>query len=300
VRLNKALSQAGICSRRRADELVLAGKVELNGVLVREPGQKIDPKCDIVVVDGQKVRFSPQKNHIYLLFHKPVQTVTTASDPQGRPTVFDLLPPDIPRQGLFSVGRLDYFSEGLLLFTDDGELTHKLTHPSTHVPKIYHVLVRGQVTGETLAVMRRGMRLAEGELLAPVEAEVISRPLPDRALVSMRLIQGVNRQIRRMCRDLNLTILRLVRVAQGSVRLGDLPVGKARFLTPDEVAGLRSASGLGAAPPAPTIQAAAPRRGHAPGHPAKNRATPTRGARKPAPKAASAAPSADTSSQKKS
>jgi 23S rRNA pseudouridine2605 synthase len=287
--------------------------VLLNGLRVREPGQKIDPKRDVVVVDGQKVRFSPQKSHIYLLFHKPVQTVTTASDPQGRPTVFDLLPPDIPRQGLFTVGRLDYFSEGLLLFTDDGELTHKLTHPSTHVPKIYHVLVRGQVTGETLAVMRRGMRLAEGEVLAPVEAEVVSRETPDRALVSMRLIQGVNRQIRRMYRDLNLTILRLVRIAQGGVRLGDLPVGHVRPLTPGEVTELRTAVGLLAALPAPPVTPPgkpcatpkgaaphpAPHRRRPSGHAAYTRATPGPAPRKSPPKAGSAAPSDERSSQKK-
>ncbi len=226
----------------------MAGKVVVNGVLSREPGVRIDPFRDDVVVDGQKVAFSPQKTHIYLVFHKPVQTVTTASDPQGRPTVYDLLPSDIPRQGLFTVGRLDFYSEGLLLFTDDGELTHRLTHPSTHVPKIYHVLVRGQVSEHTLAAMGQGMRLAEGEILAPVAATVLHRESPDRTLLSLRLIQGVNRQIRRMCRDLGLTVLRLVRVAQGPVELGGLPRGTFRPLTPEEVSALRAAAGLGPVP----------------------------------------------------
>ena len=229
----------------------MAGKVVVNGVVSREPGIKIDPNRDNVVVDGQKVPFLPQKKHIYLLFHKPVQTVTTAADPQGRPTVFDLLPPDIPRQGLFTVGRLDYYSEGLLLFTDDGELTHRLTHPSTHVPKIYKVLVRGQVDRDVLATMGRGMRLAEGEILAPVAAEVLHRESPERTLLSLRLLQGVNRQIRRMCRDLGLTVLRLVRVAQGPIELDGLPRGKCRALTPEEITALRAAAGLGPAPQAP-------------------------------------------------
>jgi 23S rRNA pseudouridine2605 synthase len=295
LRLNKALSQAGICSRRRADELVLAGKVVVNGEKVREPGLKIDPKRDDVVVDGKKVHFSPQKTHVYLLFHKPVQTVTTASDPQGRPTVFDLLPPDIPRRGLFTVGRLDYFSEGLLLFTDDGELTHRLTHPSTHVPKIYHVLVRGQVAGETLAAMRRGMRLAEGEVLAPVEAEILSRESADRTLLSLRLIQGVNRQIRRMCRDLNLTVLRLTRVAQGPVELGELPPGRSRPLTLDEISALRAAVGFGGGMPLPARS-----RGHdSPEQPSRDGATPGRTPRKPAPKADFPVPSDGTSPKKK-
>lgn len=228
----------------------MAGKVAVNGEKVRETGLKIDPNRDDVVVEGKKVVFSPQKNHLYLLFHKPVRTVTTASDPQGRTTVFDLLPPDIPRGGLFHVGRLDFFSEGLLLLTTDGELTHRLTHPSSHVPKIYHVYVRGEVTAETLAVMGRGMRLAEGELLAPVTATILRREAPDRILLGMRLMQGVNRQIRRMCRDLDLTVLRLVRVAQGPVELGDLPRGALRALTPDEVSALRAAAGCGDAPQA--------------------------------------------------
>ncbi|NDY57890.1 rRNA pseudouridine synthase, partial [Desulfovibrio sulfodismutans] len=271
VRLNKALSQAGICSRRRADELILTGKVLVNGVLIHEPGVKIDPNRDTVVVNGQKAAFSPQKTHIYLVFHKPVQTVTTASDPQGRPTVFDLLPPEIPRQGLFTVGRLDFYSEGLLLFTDDGELTHRLTHPSTHVPKIYHVLVRGQVNGRTLSTMAQGMRLAEGEVLAPVEATVLHRESPERALLSLRLIQGVNRQIRRMCRDLGLTVLRLTRVAQGPILLGDLPRGTFRPLAPEEVSALRAAAGLGpvphaSAPPACAAPARDDRRRQTPPH----------------------------------
>ncbi|WP_368365012.1 pseudouridine synthase [Desulfolutivibrio sulfoxidireducens] len=248
LRLNKALSQAGVCSRRRADELVLAGKVAVNGVVIHEPGLKIDPNRDNVVVDGQKVDFLPLKEHLYLLFHKPVQTVTTASDPQGRTTVFDLLPPTVRRAGLFTVGRLDYFSEGLLVFTDDGELVHRLTHPSTHVPKIYRVLVRGEVTEGMLATMRGGMRLAEGEILAPVTVSVLEHD-PDhapgsRTLLEMRLIQGVNRQIRRMCRDLGLTVLRLVRTQQGPIHLGDLPRGQTRPLTPAEVASLRDAAGL--------------------------------------------------------
>ena len=248
LRLNKALSQAGICSRRRADELVSAGKVAVNGVVIREPGLKIDPNRDIVVVDGQKVDFLPQKTHLYLLFHKPVQTVTTAFDPQGRTTVFDLLPSGLRRPGLFTVGRLDYFSEGLLLFTDDGDLVHRLTHPSTHVPKIYRVIVRGEVAEDKLAAMRGGMRLTEGEKLAPVEVSVLATDrdhLPgSRTVLEMRLIQGVNRQIRRMCRDLGLTVLRLVRTRQGPVSLGDLPRGQVRPLTAAEVAALRAAAGL--------------------------------------------------------
>jgi 23S rRNA pseudouridine2605 synthase len=229
----------------------LTGKVTVNGVVIREPGLKIDPDRDEIVVDGRKVDFSPRKNHLYLLFHKPVHTVTTASDPQGRPTVFDLLPPDLRRPGLFTVGRLDYFSEGLLLFSDDGELVHRLTHPSTHVPKVYRVIVRGKVTPAMLDVMRAGMRLAEGEQLAPVGVSVLDND-PDhipgsRTLLEMRLIQGVNRQIRRMCRDLGLTVLRLTRNRQGPIDLGGCARGQARPLTPSEVAALRAAAGLAGA-----------------------------------------------------
>jgi 23S rRNA pseudouridine2605 synthase len=172
-----------------------------------------------------------------------VHTVTTANDPQGRKTVVDLLPEDLRRERLFPVGRLDYMSEGLLLLTNDGEVTLRLTHPSYEHPKRYEVLVREAVAEKSLDIMRRGMRLREGERLAPVEVEA-SVEGSGATLLRMTLRQGVNRQIRRMCRDLDLTILRLRRVELGPLRLENLESGKWRHLTALEVQNLKASLGL--------------------------------------------------------
>jgi len=218
----------------------------LNGSKVDSPGVKIDKTRDVLVVDGQKVDFSGQKDHIYLAFNKPVQVVTTADDPEGRTTIFDVLPPWVKQKRLFSVGRLDYFSEGLLLLTNDGDLAHRLTHPSWHSPKRYRVLLREKPAPEALETMRRGMRLAEGEKLAPIKVfSCVECSAPRGYILEIELIQGLNRQIRRMCRDLGLTVLKLARVSQGPVSLGELAPGKFRDLRPDEVAALRQGVGLG-------------------------------------------------------
>ena len=244
LRLNKALASAGICSRRKADERISAGAVTVNGHVVTELGTRIDPARDKVAVDGREISLRPETeraSHTYVLLHKPVEVMSTARDPEGRTTVLDLLPDSLRRKRLYPVGRLDYFSEGLLLLTDDGELTNRLTHPRYHLPKVYEVTVRELPAGEHLARMRRGMTLREGEKLAPVEVE--ARPDAPHTLV-LTLHQGINRQIRRMCRDLGLTILKLVRIAIGPVRLGSLPTGTSRELTRDEVAALKKAVGL--------------------------------------------------------
>lgn len=274
VRINKALAAAGVCSRRRADELVAAGRVTVNGAVVTEQGIKIDPDRDVLAVDGAPVSLAPaDAAPLTLLHHKKAGVVTTASDPEGRPTVFDNLPEAWRDRRLFSVGRLDFFSQGLLLLTTDGELAFRLAHPRWHVPKRYEVAVRGRVTPQTLEVMAAGMRLAEGEQLAPVRAKLIGRPADDRFVLEMELTQGINRQIRRMCRDLGLTVLTLVRIAQGPLILGDLPPGQFRLLTPNESAALYGAVEL---PPA----AKPPKPAPAPVRSAKASGTPPRPPRK--------------------
>ena len=244
IRINKALAQAGFCSRRRADELVASGRVLLNGQVVRELGAKVKVG-DELSVDGKRlvVRAPDGDDFVYLMLNKPVQVVTTASDPEGRPTVLGLLPPEYSGKRLFPVGRLDFFSEGLIILTNDGELTRRLTHPSFHLPKHYEVLLREEVSEKALAVMRAGMTLAEGEKLAPVAVKRLKRDSRG-SLLAMTLNQGINRQIRRMCRDLGLTVLRLCRTAQGDLQLGDLPGGKCRALTFEEVDSLKKAVGL--------------------------------------------------------
>lgn len=237
VRLNKTIAQAGYCSRRKADELIFSGRVLVNGQVEQNPARHV-LRDDAVLVDGRALPAAQE--FCYLMLHKPVQTVCTVSDPQGRPTVMEYLPPALRDLRLYPVGRLDYFSEGLLLLTNDGELAQRLTHPRHHQPKLYDVLVRGSVNAAALAAMRRGMRLAEGEDLLPVEVEKKETQAGD-SLLRMVLRQGVNRQIRRMCRDLGLTILRLRRVGQGPLTLGDLKPGSARKLTDSEVAALKAA-----------------------------------------------------------
>ncbi len=249
IRLNKALARAGLCSRRAADDLILAGAVMVNGTVVASPGIRVDPAVDHVRVHGREVPLPAQSSdHLYLVLHKPPGVVTTAHDPQGRKTVLDLLGPDIRGRRPFPVGRLDLLSEGLLLLTTDGELALRMTHPRWEHPKIYHVRVRGRVTSEKLAIMLGGMRLAEGDQLAPVRARVIearSPRAPDNAVtLEMTLRQGVNRQIRRMCRDLRLHILRLQRVSLGPILLGDLPSGASRPLTSRELKALRASLDL--------------------------------------------------------
>lgn len=245
IRINKYLSECGVASRRGADELILAGRVQLNGAVVAEPGVRVDPEADRVLVDGQLVNhpFACGGRDLTLLLHKPVQVVTTRSDPEGRQTVFDILPKEYKNERLLHVGRLDYFSEGLLLLTTDGELMNRLIHPRWHLPKVYHVLVRGAVSDIKLGIMRDGMTLKEGEKLAPVKVDILRKD-DGGVWLEMTLMQGLNRQIRRMCRDLGWTVLKLIRVRQGPIGLGTLNPGQCRPLTPAEVRGLRKTVGL--------------------------------------------------------
>lgn len=244
MRLNKAIAKAGVCSRRAADELIDQGKVLVNGESA-QAGQKVDPARDLVEVEGKKISIpsAVKTDHLYLALNKPIRVVTTTDDPEGRKTVLDLLPKKFSEARVYPVGRLDYFSEGLIILTNDGDMAHRLMHPRWHLDKVYEVMVRGEVSDQDLETMRSGMTLAEGEKLAPVK--VHARPAgPGRTRLAMTLIQGVNRQIRRMCRDLDLTILKLTRVSQGPVELGGLQPGKVRELTGDEANALRRAVGL--------------------------------------------------------
>lgn len=241
LRLNKAIAASGLCARRKADELIFSGRVTVNGVAETNPGRRVLPG-DSIAVDGEPLPV--RQEYIYLLLHKPVGTVCTLSDPQGRPTVMDLLPATARGVGLFPVGRLDYFSEGLLLLTNDGELANRLIHPRHHVDKVYEVLVRGNVPERHLEIMRGGMRLSDGTPLLPVEASRVQARHRQGTLLRLVLRQGINRQIRRMCDDLGLTILRLTRVAEGGLSLGALKAGETRALEPSEVRALRKNAGL--------------------------------------------------------
>ncbi|WP_027722934.1 pseudouridine synthase [Maridesulfovibrio zosterae] len=238
IRLNKFIAAAGLASRRGADELVQQGKVKINGEVADSPGIQVDPETDQVEVSGKLIENDLESNETYILLHKTIETVTTAKDPQGRKTVLDLLPPEIVKKRVFPVGRLDFYSEGLLMLTTDGELCNRMTHPKWHLPKVYHVTIRGKLSEREMSIMHTGMFLEEGELLAPVEIKNIS-VIGETAKYEMILHQGLNRQIRRMFKEFKKTILRLKRVKQGRIELGDLKPGKWRELTDKELTTLK-------------------------------------------------------------
>lgn len=239
-RLQKVLAAAGIASRRASEELILDGRVEVNGE-VAELGRKVDPEQDVVTVDGERVNVDPDR--VYLMLNKPQGVVTTVDDPEGRPTVMDLI--NLP-QRLYPVGRLDQDTEGLLLLTNDGELTNALTHPSYGVERVYVALVPGPVRGRTLAELRSGVELEDG-LARPVRARVLETQR-SKALVEVVMTEGRKREVRRMLGALGLTVERLARVAYGGVELGDLRQGKWRFLNQAEVSRLHAAVGQGRSP----------------------------------------------------
>jgi pseudouridine synthase len=227
IRLQKILKT--VASRRKAEEYINAGRVTVNG-MVAGLGTKADPERDTIQLDGQPVR---QRNaYTYIMLHKPVGVVTTARDPQGRQTVFDLLPLDMR---LFSVGRLDYDSSGLLLLTDDGGFTQRLTHPSYEMKKTYAAILAGIPDDAALQAFRTGLDI-EGHRTAPCEIAVTKKGQNAQARITLR--EGRNRQVRKMCEKIGHPVLSLKRVAVGNLKLGDLPKGEWRELTSGEVAGL--------------------------------------------------------------
>lgn len=227
-RLQKILSAAGACSRRAAEGYIRAGRVMVNGETAHL-GQKADPEWDWITLDGVSVG-APTDPFLYLMLHKPVGYVTTLSDEQGRPSVADLIR-DIPVR-VWPVGRLDQNSEGLLLLTNDGNVTHRLLHPSFRVEKEYHVWVTGSIA-RALPVLR-GPLVLDGELLAPAQIDVLADE-EERGRLRFVIHQGKKRQVRRMCAAGGLKVTRLQRVREGKLLLGDLPPGKWRPLTPEEV-----------------------------------------------------------------
>lgn len=238
-RLQKILSQAGMASRRKAEEMIQAGRVRLNGRVVTQLGTKADPRKDRITVDGRPLSLVAER--LYILLHKPVGVVTTLFDPEGRPTVRDLLPE--VRARVFPVGRLDYHSSGLLLLTSDGELALRLTHPRYGVRKTYRVKVKGTPTPEAVETLARGVRLEEGTT-APAEVRVV-RGSDAKTWLEITVSEGRKREVRRMCEQVGYPVEKLARIRLGPLRLGNLPVGAHRALTEREVHQLRHAVGLG-------------------------------------------------------
>lgn len=228
-RLQKIISHAGICSRRKAEELITKGRVQVNGVVVRELGSEADPRKDKVEVAGQVIRPEPLK---YFLFHKPDGVITSMADPAGRRTVADYF--TSVRERVFPVGRLDYHSEGLLLVTNDGNLDFILTHPSHGVEKEYEVVVRGKYSESLARKMEKGVKIDSG-VTAPCEITVVAYDKEkNKTHLRMVLHEGKNREIRKMMEAFHYPVFKLIRVRYGFLAL-DVGRGQYRRLTSAEV-----------------------------------------------------------------
>ncbi len=228
LRLQKYMALCGVASRRNAEIIIRSGRVAVNGEVVRTMGILLDASSE-VTVDGIKI--VPEETKQYVLLHKPSGVVCTVKDPEGRPTVMDLL--GEMKERVYPVGRLDYDSSGILLLTNDGDLAHQLTHPRHEVSKCYIALVEGTPSGHTLNELRRGV-LLDGRKTAP--AEVWCTALPDgRSELEFVIHEGRNRQVRRMCEAVGHVVVALKRIAIGQLSLEDLPEGEWRIATEEDI-----------------------------------------------------------------
>ncbi len=233
IRLQKFLAEAGVASRRASEQVILEGRVAVNGATVRVLGSKVNPEHDKVTVDGKPVRTHKK---LYLVLHKPRGCVCSKKDEHDRMTVYDLLPKEW--QIVNSVGRLDFASEGLLFLTNDGDFALHLTHPRYGVRKRYVVTVEGKVDGEMLKRFTTGI-FVEGEKLKAERAWIISATKSE-SVVELELAEGKNREVRRLFESQNLLVRRLIRTQVGKIKLAELKVGKWRTLTPTEIKTLLS------------------------------------------------------------
>ncbi len=229
IRLQKFFTDCGVLSRRAAEKEIEEGRVKVNGH-VATLGTKIDPVADTVLW-GDKPVLPTTHEHHYIALNKPRGYITSMSDPQNRKCVTELL--EGHRGRVYPIGRLDYISEGLLLLTDDGELANRLTHPKHHLPKVYRVKVAGHITEEQYEALTSEMDI-DGYRILPVLVDVMSKD-DSGTLLKITLNEGRNRQIRKMCQKVGLTVKRLCRVSVGNIKLDGLPVGKWRYLTQKEV-----------------------------------------------------------------
>lgn len=236
MRINKYIASCGVASRRKAEELILNKKVKVNGNLIEELSFQVDEQKDRVEVDGVKI--SLDENLVYILLNKPEGYITTVKDQFDRQSVIDLLS-DI-KERVFPVGRLDYETSGLLLLTNDGDLTYKLTHPKHEIDKTYSAMVKGQLSEEEIKNFKSGLHI-EDYKTAPAKLNVLYYDKNrDISKLEIKIHEGKNRQVRKMCKAINHPVLRLKRVAMGKITLNDCKIGEYRHLTEEEVNYLKS------------------------------------------------------------
>ncbi len=237
IRIQKMIADSGYCSRRKAEELISKGRVKLNGHPV-----KLGDKCgfkDLITIDGERLYMPRKKNFVYIMLNKPRGYVTTVSDELDRRCVMDLL--EDVEERVYPVGRLDRNSEGLLLFTNDGEFANSIMHPSRHITKTYRVTVRPDITDEQLVKLSEGVDI-DGKMTLPATV-IVKEKQQGRVVLLMTIKEGRNRQIRRMCEAVELEVARLRRISVGPVKLGMLKPGAWRELTAEELRALRTAIG---------------------------------------------------------
>lgn len=236
MRINKYIASCGVASRRKAEEIILDGRVTVNGKLVTELAFNIDEEKDIVEIDGEQI--GVEKNNVYIVLNKPEGYITTVKDQFDRPSVLDLVK-DIDER-VYPIGRLDYETSGLLILTNDGDLTYKLTHPKHEIDKTYVARVKGKLTKEEIERFKGGLKI-EDYTTAPAKLKVIKYDEQrDSSLLEIKIHEGKNRQVRKMCKAINHPVLRLRRSAMGKIKIGDCEIGKYRYLTEDEIKYLKN------------------------------------------------------------
>lgn len=233
IRLNKLIARTTELSRRAADDAIARGEVTVNGTTVDELGLQVNPYKDQVELRGRAL--SIKRDHTYVIFHKPRGCLVTKSDPQKRPIIWDYLHKF--KDSTNAVGRLDFDSEGLLVITSDGDMAHKLTHPSHEIKKRYQVKVRGELAENKFSSLKRGIKLREG-ITAPARVRKLKEER-DGTWIEIEIHEGWNRQIRRMCEKVDLTVIRLRRISMGPLVLGRLRAGMSRHLKGDEIQKLK-------------------------------------------------------------
>ncbi len=229
MRLNKFMALAGVDSRRKCDEIIAEGRVRVNARVVKKLGTQVDENRDLVTVDNKPIRLKGE--YIYLMLNKPVGTVTTVIDPQHRRTVMDCLPKLNKR--VYPVGRLDYNTSGLLLFTNDGDTAQKLIHPKYEFEKTYTAVINGSLTDEQISMLRNGVDIGDF-ITSPARVELVGSS-HGQSTFQVTIHEGKNRQVRRMFESVGSKVEVLKRIAYGKLKLGDLPVGHTRPLTEDEI-----------------------------------------------------------------